>query len=254
MKRIAIIYAVFMVIFAGLSYSSSNCLEIASKLWKLQNKIVEESFINLTPGAWAQYDTTKAVFLGQQKSPKTGVKLYVVEFQGKPAGQIWFRIRPKDLIYEDKTLRFWTLEPMEGFAYLSNGVYYISKQMIEFFMKGKAWSTILWEGQIFTPPNCEARVELLPTEYRVPSGKIVKATIIKSIKDGGQLYVSSEVPFGLIKSVAPSGKVNSPYLIDFGSSGGKSIMNASMLKNARPLPIFPMGPTKGKKLPFNPFK
>jgi len=254
MKRTAIPFAIFMVLFAGLLYSSNNCLQAASKLWKLQNKIVEKSFRNLPLGAWARYDTTKAVFLGQQKSPKTGMNLYVIEFQGRPAGQIWFRLRPKDITYGGKTLSFWTLEPMEAFAVAGNRVIYISKEMIEFFMRGKQWSTILWEGQIFAPPDCKAEVKLTPAEYKLPSGKTVNSIIIKSMENGGQLYVSSEVPFGFIMSISSSGKENSPYLIDFGFSGGKSIMNPESLKSAIPLSNFPMVNSKGKKSPFNPFK
>lgn len=254
MKRTLILFAIFIVIFAGMSYSYTNCLETASKLWKLQNEIVENSFRNLTPGAWAKYDTTKAVFLGQRKSPKTGLNLYVIEFQGRPAGQIWFRLRPKDITYGGKSLRFWTLEPMEAFAVLGNRLFYISKDMIESFMSGNQWSTILWEGQIFAPPDCKAEVTLTPTEYKVLSGKTVKAIIIKSDTNGGQVYVSSEVPFGFINSVSSSGKVNSPYLIDFGFSGGSSMMTPESLKSAMPLPIFRMGPSRGKKLPFDPFK
>jgi len=74
--------------------------------------------------------------LGRQISPKTRLKLYVIEFtNGSTAGQIWYRLIPKDVTYQGNQLRFWTLEPMEIYALMDNGVFYISKEMIEAYMR-----------------------------------------------------------------------------------------------------------------------
>lgn len=80
---------------------------LQKKLWVLQNQIVDKSFRQLSPGAWAQYSNNiKAVYLGEQVSPKTGHKLYVIEYTGGSVGQIWYKLVSKDITFQGKTFRF----------------------------------------------------------------------------------------------------------------------------------------------------
>jgi len=83
-----------IVLFFSISaYSADNCLRVTKKLWVLQNQIVDKSFRKLSPGAWAQYShNIKAVYLGQQVSPKTGHKLHVIEYIDRSAAQIWYKL------------------------------------------------------------------------------------------------------------------------------------------------------------------
>lgn len=181
--------------------------------------------------------------LGRQISPKTRLKLYVIEFtNGSTAGQIWYRLIPKDVTYQGNQLRFWTLEPMEIYALMDNGVFYISKEMIEAYMRmsGNRWSTILEEGTILNPPNCKKLPEINVKFYKLPNGKKIKATVIRSTVNGSILYCSPEVPFGMIKVISPEGEIGGlgGPLVDFGV-GAKQVISKEMVENSVSLPIFP---------------
>lgn len=242
-----------VLFFSGLAYSADNCLGVAQRLWVLQNQIVDKSFRQLSAGAWAQYiSNIKAVYLGEQVSPKTGMKLHVIEFTGGPVGQIWYKLTPKDVTYQGKTFRFWTLEPMEAYVLMRGRVYYISKAMIETYMRmsGSHWSTILEEGTILSPPDCDNVPEITETSFTLPSGKRVKATVIRSRENGARLYCSPDVPFGMIKTVSSDGHTGSGELVDFGFSGGKAKISRNMAAGALPMPFFPGAGNMGKP-PFN---
>ncbi len=243
MKKAAFLL-VFLFLFSLTAYAggqSEGCLKIANKLYVLQNKIVDKSFRNLKKGAWALYSTesgdkTKAVYWGLQKSPKTRKKYYMIEFQGKPAGQVWYKLTPKDVKYGAKTYRFWTLEPMEIYAKISGSLVYISKQMIELFMQmvGGRWSTILKEGVIVSPPDCSKLPKITVTIVNLPGHKGVKATIIESRGNGAKLFCSPDVPFGFIKAVTKHER-GSPHLVDFAFLGGSRLISEAEAAHAKPI-------------------
>jgi len=241
MKKVVILLA--FLFFSGQAYSADNCLKIEKKLWILQNQIVDKSFRQLSPGAWAKYSSNiKAVYLGKQISPKTGKKLYVIEYTGGPAGQIWYKLTPKDVTYQDKTFRYWTLEPMEAYLAMRGGVFYLSKTMIETYMRmtgGNSWSRILKEGSILPSPDCRDITEIKETTYTFPTGKRVKATVIRSKENGAIVYCSPLVPFGMI-NVKSSQENNSNGLIDYGFSDGKAKITKSMAANAKLFPVLPL--------------
>lgn len=240
MRKIVVLVVILFV--SVTAQWADNCLEVAQKIWTLQNQIVNQSFQQLPVGAWAQYGNLKAVYLGEQLSPKTGMKLHVIEISGGPVGQIWYKLTPKDVTYQGKTLRFWTLEPMEAYVLMGKKVFYISKATIETFMqmRGSYWSTILEEGTILSPPDCNHVPEITETLYTFPGNKRVKATVITSRENGGQLYCSPEVPFGMIQTVSSGGQVGLK-LTDFGLEGGQAKISRKMALAAETMPFFPGG-------------
>ncbi len=250
MRKVAIFLSLILTTTIG--YGANNCLEVAQSLWSLQNQIVEKSFEQLTPGAWAQYNNGfKAVYLGKRVSPNTGKELYVIEYHGRQVGQIWYKITPKDVTYQGKIYHFETLEPMEAYALMRGKAYYVSKEMIETYMgmSGHRRSTILEEGTILSPPDCSHVPELRETFINFPGGKKVKATVIISTENEAKLYCSPDVPFGMIKVVSSSGNNSNSDLLDFGFGGGKAKISNKMLKESASMPFFPqMGNVE--KLPF----
>jgi len=258
MVKRGIISIVVILLFLSSAFSMDNCLKVEKELWILQNQIVEKSFKELHYGAWAKYASNlKAVYLGKQVSPKTGMKLYVIEFTGEgPVGQIWYKLTPKDVIYQGKIFRYWTLEPMEAYVLKNQGVYYIPKPMIETYMRmtgGNSWSRILKEGIILPSSDCWDVVEIKETSYTVSNGRKIKATLIRSRENGGKLYCSTKVPFGMVESVDSRGGPDK--LIDYGFSGGRAKITKSMRANAKPFPVPPLNgninPSDGfPKFPF----
>lgn len=254
MKKVVILLVILL--FSGLAYSADNCLKIEKKLWILQNQIVDNSFRKLSAGAWAQYtfnaSNIKAVYLGKQVSPKTGMKLYVIEYTGVPAGQIWYKLTPKDVTYQGKTFRFWTIEPMEAYLAMRGGVFYLSKAMIETYMRmtgGSSWSKILKEGSVLPSQNCRDITEIKETTYTFPTGKRVKATVIRSKENGAKLYCSPDVPFGWI-NISSDDDTDAGGLVNFGFRGGKAKISRDMASKALPITSFPGAGNMGK-LPFN---
>ena len=239
MKRIFQTFIIiFLLIFSPFSYAITDCKIVAKKLHNLQNEIIEKSFRTLPTGSWADYGVIKAVYLGKKISPQTGLKLRVVEFQGTPAGQLWFKLTPKDIDYKGKTYRFWTIEPMEGYVNVGGNIFYVPKAAIEMLMRGKEWSIILFEGNISAPTECKERTSLTEKSLSFPGGKKVKAFVIESLENHGKLLCSPDVPFGMIRSISSSGQSSKVFLKDFGFKGGKSIISNEQLKKAKPFPIF----------------
>ncbi|SMC18741.1 hypothetical protein SAMN02746041_00515 [Desulfacinum hydrothermale DSM 13146] len=245
MKKGVVLFIILF--FLTPAYSADHCLEVARRLWALQNQIVAKSFRQLPPGAWAQYASNiKAVYLGQQVSPRTGMKLHVIEFTGGPTGQIWYQLTPKDIPYQGETLRFWTLEPMEAYILMGHRASYISKRILETYMRmsGNRWSTILEEGTILSPPNCDEVPEIRETTFVLASGKKVKATVIRSQENGAKLYCSPDVPFGWIKVKHSDGTTGAAPLMDFGFSGARAKISRKMAAEAQPI-VFPASPLRG---------
>jgi len=250
MRKVVIF--LLLIFTTSLGYGADNCLKVAQSLWNLQNQIVKKSFEQLTPGAWAQYqDGSKVIYLGKRISPKTGKKLFVVEYQGKQVGQIWYKVTPKEITYQGQSYRFKTLEPMEAYALMRGKSYYIPKEMIETYMRmgGHRWSTILEEGTISSPPNCDHVPELRETVLNFPGGKKIKATVIISTENKSKIVCSPDVPFGMIKVVSSLGRI-SYNLKNFNFKGGKAKISNKMLKEAVPMSFFPQMKNLGK-LPFN---
>lgn len=251
MKRAVIL---MMLLFLSARVCPANeCLKMEKKLWKLQNQIVEQSFRNLPAGAWARYASgLTLVYLGLQVSPKTGKRLYVVEFSGGgPVGQIWYKLTPKDFFYQGRTFRYWTLEPMELYVVMQGGVFYVPKAMIETYMRmtgGNSWSRILKEGFLLPMPNCTNVLDIKESSYAFSNGKRIKAVYIRSRENEGGLYCSPEVPFGMVEVQGARGGLDK--LLDFGFKGGRPTLSQDQISQAQPLPM-PAWPGSSFPVPFN---
>ncbi len=239
-KNFFIIVSLMLVSFNLIISSDSSCFLSAKKLYDIQNQIIKKSFVELPRGSWALHKDLKVVYIGEKISPKSGLKLRVVEFQGQMNGQLWFRIVQKKKNYGNNNLIFGTIEPMEVYIKGGNKVFYIPKVAIESFMsfQGKQLSTIIFEGKINVPPDCKKGVSIKEEKYTLPTGKTVNAYIIESLDNKAKMYCSTEVPFGMIKTVDSNGVEGNLPLIDFGFSGGKSLFTEDELKNAGNLPLF----------------
>ncbi len=239
-KRLFIGILLILVFFNLTLLSDNNCFLSAKKLYDIQNQIIKKAFVELPVGSWALHKELKVVYLGEKLSPKSGLKLRVVEFQGQMNAQLWFRIVQKRKNYGNAHLIFGTIEPMEVYIKGGKKVFYIPKSAIEAFISfyGKQLSTIIFEGKIDVPPNCKRGVSIKEKEYTLPSGKTVNAFIIESLDNKAKMYCSTKVPFGMIKTVDSNGIEGNLPLVDFGFSGGKSFFTEDELKNAGSFPLF----------------
>ena len=176
-------------------------------------------FMKLNKGAWTEVVTVssgkefhqKTIYLGQEK------------VEGELANRIEFDGSNEDGSHY--VVQLWITEPGQNIVKAASkgfqgtqDTYCITKSMIERFM-----------------PNLQSQVP--PTEtpkqydphlpdidygtYTTPTGKTVS---VAKFKGGvGEGWVSSQVPFGLVKTIDTS--VNPPqttsYLYDFGVSGGQ---------------------------------
>ena len=203
-----------------------ECLEQAEALRKLQNELVHKSFEKLQPGAWGLYEKGKAVYLGKMRSPFTGKTHHVAQVISKSGtvNEFWYDLDTKYVTFEGKRYPFRYLHLKEGYVSTKHGAFYIPESVIDFYLKsrGELISPIL-VGVPSPKPDCENRVRLKRVRIKLPSGKRIDGVEIKSLKNGATLYVSTEVPFGIVDQ-----------MIDFGWSGGeKAILTPKMRKNAQ---------------------
>jgi hypothetical protein len=71
--------------------------------------------------------------------------------------------------------------------------------------------------------------------YTVPgNGKAIKVAKFKS-SDGSEAWVSSEIPFGMVQALSPSGQ-KTMYLYDFGLSGAQRDITKAEMENCTSLP------------------
>jgi len=69
--------------------------------------------------------------------------------------------------------------------------------------------------------------------YTTPTGKTVNVAIFAV--GGGETWVSSQVPFGMVKVIDASGKTTS-YLYDFGTTGAQRDISKTELENCTQMP------------------
>ncbi len=225
-KKSSIVLAVFLFLFCRAAEAAS-CYDKASKLANLQYQILQK----LSPGAWASYGTIQLVYLGQRLSPKTGKRLHVIEVSGRAKGQIWYKLQSQTFIYEGKKLCSQIPNPIEVYIKMGNGYFFFTKAMVEIFLKGTAWGSLLKNGLLPSLPNCHDLPFLRQTLQTLPNGKRVKAFLIRSVKYGGEAICCLDVPFGLIKAVSLKDK-KEVHLKKYGWKGGKETISQRDLKGA----------------------
>jgi len=70
--------------------------------------------------------------------------------------------------------------------------------------------------------------------YTTPTGKSVR--VAKFSSEEGEYWVSSEVPFGMVKTIDPSGETVM-YLYDYGLSGATGTISKSEIENCRDMSV-----------------
>ncbi len=236
MKKAFGILSGFLVV-ACLVFGGNNTFDTEKKLYDLQNSIVENSFINLQKGAWAEYnDGTKAIYVGEDVID--GMKLRGIEIHfPKGTIQIWYATVKKHFTYNGKNYTLLTLDPRTVFINTGGTVFkinYAQLQLAEQFIGVGDLSTILTPAKIYIGRETGHKVSIRETTMPVSNHR-AKATIITSLDNGGKVIVSPEVPFGLVNS-----QEDTPHLVNFGKTGGKIRMGAGLRKSAQKF-SFPVG-------------
>lgn len=92
----------------------------------------------------------------------------------------------------------------------------------------------------YEPPETETPSKYNPNlpnisygTYTTPTGKTVN--VAKFGINGGQTWVSSQVPFGMVKVIDAGGKT-SMYLYDFGTSGARRDISRAEMENCLQMP------------------
>ncbi len=211
--------------------NSAPCIKMARRLSMLQNRIAQQSFQKLSPGAWASFGSVRIVYLGRQISPKSGKKLRVIEVSGSATGQVWYRFVSHTFRYHGEKLRFLLLEPVEAYVKTGGTFLYLTTAMVEIFLKGTPWGKFLDKGVAFSPPGCGDLPVIKRVVQTLPGGKRVRAYVLHSEAYHGTVTCSPEIPFGLIR-LRSAGDHAEVRLVKYGCQGGQSRIPRQALKNA----------------------
>ena len=197
----------------------------------------------LPVGAWARYnDGTVALYLGKDKTPDG--ELYGIEFGGSkmPVAQIWYAIVDKHFQTPVGPVTMRTLDP--HLLYVrggpGGGLMRIDGPILQMALaRMQPLSVILTPAQISIPLDCSHETETIQVKsYSLDGGQVVEAWKIVDHVTGGSLYVSTEVPFGLIGD-----RSGTPHLVAYGIGGKKAQIDEQARKAARsmpPIPVFPV--------------
>jgi hypothetical protein len=182
-------------------------------------------FASMKAGSWAEYTSAeegrnKLEFLGTDTY--NGKESYLMEFETgsgdeKVIGQIWI----------DKTT--------------SETVLFVMKQIgivmkLDVSQMPEVPGVDFEEGFGEEPSGAQ---KVGSEQYTTPTGKTVEATIYRS--NNNDDWISSEVPFGLVKSTMDGETVTELY--DFGFSGAVRDISKEEAENAQSInfPLFPPG-------------
>lgn len=195
------------------------------------NQNLYTGFMKLNPGAWSE-----VVMKGENSGKEVHRKVVYAgeaKINGKDAQGIEFEITQGD---NNMIAQIWlekgSYKPVRYVAKIEDQVFCVDPSVIESYFTDEE------------KPSLETPEEYKPTKpdisygtYTTPTGKTVNVAKFK-VEEGGESWVSSEVPFGLVKSIDNQGN-DSLYLYDFGLSGGKIQITKDEVENCIPLPNVP---------------
>lgn len=195
------------------------------------NKGFYTGFMEVSPGAWSEIvmkDPSsgkemhrKVVYVGKENidgKDAQGIELSIAQGENNILAQIWLE--------EGKYI------PVKYVVKMNSQVFCVSQSQIESYLP---------QNQ---QPSLETPEEYSPNKpnisfgtYTTPTGKTVHVAKFKS-DNGGEAWVSSEVPFGFVKTLDENGN-EVLYLYDFGLSGGKVEISKDELENCVSFPNIP---------------
>ncbi len=192
------------------------------------NASVYTGFMKLKPGSWALYEskssdgqevTIKLKFLGT--TLYKGKKVNIVESESqvgktKIVTQQWSAVDNDSMIEKIITK-------------MPQGVMCMEEEMINTMRGNKVPNYHTKTPKKFSPKRPDIRYGT----YTLPNGKKLRVAIFKT-KDG-EVWVSSEVPFGIVK-VVHNGKTVMK-LLDFALAGAKPAISLKEAKTCAPLQL-----------------
>ena len=175
-------------------------------------------FMQAATGQWAEYVTTngeeshqKMEYIGQDTvdgKTCTGFEMTI-------SGQ------------EETIMQIWT-ETATG-------------QVVKYVVKMEDQVICMNVNQSPEPPETETPGEYDPNlpdisygTYTTPTGKTVN--VAKFAVDGGEVWVSSQVPFGTVQVIDDGGETTL-YLYDFGTTGAQRDISKAEMENCIEMPI-----------------
>jgi hypothetical protein len=113
-------------------------------------------------------------------------------------------------------------------------------QAVKYVVKTGEYVICMNVGASPEPPETETPSEYDPNlpnitydTYTTPTGKTVN--VAKFATDGGETWVSSQVPFGMVKIINDSGETTM-YLYDFGMTGAQRDISKTEMENCTQMP------------------
>ncbi|WP_200763775.1 hypothetical protein [Nitrosophilus alvini] len=206
-----------------------------------------KGFMKPKPGAWAKYLSMfgqdrieiKNIYVGEEDIG--GKKVYVIETRtrggfGSSTSQIWMDKKDEKII---------------KIVMKNNGqISCISGSIMDMGVSAKNDKPSVKTPKKFDPKRAKIKYKT----YKTPKGKTVKAAVFED-KDN-KYWVSSSVPFGIVKIYDKKRGKDIMYLYDFGLSDAKPSIPILKARNCKPM-NFPAGimegniqiPTDTKNLP-----
>jgi hypothetical protein len=132
--------------------------------------------------------------------------------------------------------------PQQGETIMQMWTDAANQQLVKYVMKMEDQVICMDVGQSpYEPPETETPSEYDPTfpgisygTYTTPTGKTVN---VAKFKPEGKVWVSSQVPFGMVQLIDASG-VTVMYLYDFGTSGAERDISKTEMENCMQMPGF----------------
>lgn len=246
-KTLAIVIVIVLIIGAGAGYfllrskspqavpGGGSNLPPSSPEGSTPSQNLYTGFMKINPGAWVEV-VVQQPNSGEQIHQKV-VYAGEAKISGKDAQGMEFSITIQGV---KSVAQGWiekgTYKPVKYVAKMNGQVFCIDQSSIESYLPKE------------TKPSLETPDEYEPTKpdisygtYTTPTGKTVHVAKFKS-EEGGEVWVSSEVPFGFVKTIDEEGNtVLSLY--DFALSGGKIEITNEEVENCISIPNIPNIPS-----------
>lgn len=211
---LALLSVLFFVLITLLLYGCGEEDE-ADKILGENGSDVYTGFMKMKGGEWAEYTTIN----GKERNEFIGTDTYngrkcsIMEFETTQDGE-----RTISQIWVD-------MEKGEAVLYVQK----IDNEVYKFDFQSIPKDVPITTGDD-TPEEYSSIKQTRTDTYTTPTGKKVKVAVFKS--NYGEDWISSEVPFGIVKFIDKNG-VTQKELYDFGMSGAKRDISKEEAENAK---------------------